>query len=62
MVVPFDFVRLPTIAVIGMILYHEPLDHWTLLGAVVIFSGIFLNVHAENRNSLATVSRHTHPE
>ncbi|WP_226688523.1 DMT family transporter [Ruegeria arenilitoris] len=61
-VVPFDFVRLPTIAVIGMILYHEPLDHWTLLGAVVIFSGIFLNVHAENRNSLATVSRHTHPE
>lgn len=61
-VVPFDFVRLPTIAVIGMILYHEPLDHWTLLGAVVIFSGIFLNVHAENRNSLATVSRHTHRE
>lgn len=58
-VVPFDFARLPTIAVVGMILYHEPLDHWTLLGAVVIFSGIFLNVHAENRNSLATASRHT---
>ncbi len=59
-VVPFDFARLPTIAVVGMILYREPLDHWTLLGAVVIFSGIFLNVHAENRNSLATVPRHTH--
>ena len=47
------------IAVVGMILYHEPVDHWTLLGALVIFSGIFLNVHAENRNSLATESRHS---
>ncbi|NVO55031.1 DMT family transporter [Rhodobacteraceae bacterium B1Z28] len=54
-VIPFDFARLPTIAVIGMILYHEPIDHWTLLGATVIFSGIFLNVWSENRNSLATV-------
>ncbi|MCA0926835.1 DMT family transporter [Ruegeria profundi] len=59
-VVPFDFARLPTIAVVGMILYQEPLDHWTLLGAAVIFSGIFLNVHAENRSRLATDSGHTH--
>lgn len=58
-VVPFDFARLPTIAIVGVILYHEPLDHWTLLGAVVIFSGIFLNVRAENRNSLATDSPNT---
>ncbi|WP_302477673.1 DMT family transporter [Ruegeria arenilitoris] len=58
-VVPFDFARLPTIAVVGMVLYHEPLDHWTLLGAAVIFSGIFLNVQAENRNSLATLSGDT---
>ncbi len=59
-VVPFDFARLPTIAVIGMLLYHEPLDHWTLLGAAVIFSGIFLIVWSENRNSLATVRADTH--
>ncbi|WP_419739717.1 DMT family transporter [Ruegeria sp.] len=59
-VVPFDFARLPTIAVVGMLLYHEPLDHWTLLGAAVIFSGIFLNVWSENRNSLATVRADTH--
>ncbi|WP_037307158.1 DMT family transporter [Ruegeria halocynthiae] len=58
-VVPFDFARLPTIAIVGMILYHEPLDHWTLLGAAVICAGIFLNVHSENRNTLATVSRDT---
>lgn len=53
-VVPFDFARLPTIAIVGMVLYHEPLDHWTLLGAAVIFVGIFLNVWSENRNNLAT--------
>ncbi len=53
-VVPFDFARLPTIAIVGMILYHEPLDQWTLLGAVVIFAGIFLNVWSENRNNSAT--------
>ncbi|SLN68854.1 DMT family transporter [Ruegeria meonggei] len=58
-VVPFDFARLPTIAIVSMILYHEPLDQWTLLGAVVIFSGIFLNVSAEKRNSLATLPKDT---
>ncbi|WP_299644533.1 DMT family transporter, partial [uncultured Ruegeria sp.] len=54
-VIPFDFARLPTIAVVGMILYHEPIDHWVLIGAAVIFSGIFLNIWSESRNSLATV-------
>lgn len=54
-VIPFDFARLPTIAVIGMILYHEPIDHWVLIGAAIIFAGIFLNIWSENRNSLATV-------
>lgn len=58
-VVPFDFARLPTIAIVGMILYNEPLDHWTLLGALVIFSGIFLNVHSENRIQSATVRQDT---
>ncbi len=58
-VVPFDFARLPTIAIVGMILYHEPLDHWTLLGAGVIFAGIFLNVWSENRNNSATPAHST---
>ncbi len=58
-VVPFDFARLPTIAFVGMILYNEPLDFWTLFGAAVIFSGIFLNVSAEKRNSLATLPQDT---
>ena len=34
-VVPIDFVRLPTIAVIGMLLYHEPLDLWVFVGDVL---------------------------
>ena len=56
-VVPFDFARLPTIAIVGMLLYHEPLDAWTLLGAAVIFAGIFLNVWSENRSNSATPQR-----
>ncbi|WP_121065341.1 DMT family transporter [Chachezhania antarctica] len=48
-VVPFDFVRLPVIAVIGMLLYGEALDLWVLAGAVVIFAGNYINIVAENR-------------
>lgn len=48
-VVPFDFVRLPTIAVIGMVFYAEPLDIWVLVGAAVIFGGNYLNIFAETR-------------
>jgi len=50
-VVPFDFVRLPAIAVIGMLLYNEPLDKWVLIGAMVIFFGIYLNILAETRKN-----------
>ncbi len=52
-VVPFDFARLPTIAIFGMILYNEPLDRWILTGAAVIFAGIFLNVWSESRNGVS---------
>ncbi|WP_246043962.1 DMT family transporter [Ruegeria sediminis] len=43
-VVPIDFARLPTIAVLGMLLYHEPLDIWVLVGAAVIFAGNYINI------------------
>ncbi|WP_170432951.1 DMT family transporter [Ruegeria arenilitoris] len=59
-VIPFDFARLPTIAIVGMLLYHEPLDQWTMLGAVVIFSGIFLNVWSEGRAGSGTLAKTTH--
>ncbi len=48
-VVPFDFVRLPTIAIVGMLLYGEPLDIWVLVGATVIFAGNYLNIFYETR-------------
>lgn len=54
-VVPFDFVRLPAIAVIGMIVYGEPLDIWVLVGAVVIFAGNYLNILAETRKNRVAV-------
>lgn len=48
-VVPFDFIRLPTIAVVGMLVYHEPLDPWVFAGAAVIFAGNYLNILAATR-------------
>ncbi len=48
-VVPFDFARLPTIAIVGMVLYGESLDIWVLLGAAVIFLANYLNILGETR-------------
>ena len=50
-VAPLDFVRLPAIAVVGMVLYEEPLDGWVFLGAAVIFAANYTNVLAENRRN-----------
>lgn len=46
-VMPIDFARLPTIAVVGMLLYGEPLDIWVFVGAAVIFAGNYLNILSE---------------
>ncbi len=46
-VVPLDFVRLPVIAVVGALIYAEPLDPFVLLGGAVIFAGIWINIRAE---------------
>lgn len=48
-VVPIDFIRLPTIAVIGMLVYGEVLDIWVFVGATVIFTGNYLNIWVETR-------------
>ena len=48
-VVPIDFVRLPAIAVIGMILYGEALDLWVFAGAAIIFAGNYINILSETR-------------
>ncbi|WP_227362685.1 DMT family transporter [Sedimentitalea arenosa] len=50
-VVPFDFARLPAIAIIGMLVYGEALDIWVLVGAMVIFGGNYMNILAETRRN-----------
>ena len=48
-VVPIDFLRLPLIAVVAALFFAEPLDPLVLIGGVVIFAGIFLNIRAQMR-------------
>ena len=50
-VVPIDFVRLPVIAIIGMLAYGEILDLWVLLGSGIIFASNYLNILSETRGS-----------
>ncbi|MBD3663147.1 DMT family transporter [Sulfitobacter sp. TSTF-M16] len=52
-VAPIDFVRLPVIAIIGMVLYNEALDIWVFVGALIIFGGNYLNIWSENRKTSA---------
>jgi drug/metabolite transporter (DMT)-like permease len=52
-VVPIDFVRLPVIAILGMLLYKEALDAWVFIGAAVIFAGNYLNIWFETRKTVA---------
>jgi len=48
-VVPIDFARLPVIAVVGMLVYNEPLDAGVFLGGAVILLANILNIRAANR-------------
>lgn len=48
-VMPIDFVRLPTIAIVGMLLYDEPLELIVFAGAALIFAGNYLNISHARR-------------
>lgn len=48
-VAPMDFLRLPIIALIGSVLYAEPLDPMVLAGGLVIILGNLLNLWGERR-------------
>ncbi|WP_375227655.1 DMT family transporter [Roseobacter sp. S98] len=50
-IVPVDFIRLPTIAIVGMLLYQEPLEIQVFIGALIIFTGNYLNLWAETRRT-----------
>jgi len=44
MVMPFDFIRLPLIAVIGFLFYDEALDPWVFAGGGLILFGAWLTI------------------
>jgi drug/metabolite transporter (DMT)-like permease len=50
-VMPIDFVRLPTIAVVGVLLYNEPLEVWVFVGAILIFAANYLNITSAMRQT-----------
>ena len=49
LVIPIDFLRLPMIAVIGIVFYGEPFSAYILLGAILMLAGNFYNIRAESR-------------
>lgn len=54
-VAPMDYLRLPLIAVVGLLAYGEPLDPMVLVGGVVIAAANIGNLLAERRRVSATI-------
>lgn len=50
-VVPIDFMRIPLITLVGVLLYGEAFDPMVLLGAGVTAAGIVWNIRAETRRA-----------
>ncbi len=48
-VAPMEFIRLPVITLVGMILYDEPFVWAVALGALLILGGNFINIRAERK-------------
>ena len=53
-VAPMDFLRLPLIAVVGVLLYDERLAPSLIVGAAVIVAANFLNIWGERRRRLGS--------
>jgi drug/metabolite transporter (DMT)-like permease len=49
LIVPIDFLRLPLIAVVGALVYSEPVEVTTFVGAAVIFAGTYYSLRRESR-------------
>lgn len=50
-VTPVDFARLPIIAILGMLLYDEPLQMSVFIGAIIIFTANYFNILVETRTA-----------
>jgi drug/metabolite transporter (DMT)-like permease len=46
-----DFVRLPLVAILGIIIFGESLEVWVFVGAAIIFSANYLNISSEARKN-----------
>ncbi|WP_407493165.1 DMT family transporter [Pseudooceanicola sp. MF1-13] len=46
---PMDFLRLPSAAIVGLLVYNEALDPFVLLGAAIIFGANYANIRGESR-------------
>ncbi len=57
-VAPMEFIRLPMMAVVGMLLYQEPIVFAVFLGGAIILAGNIVNVRAEqSRNRTENKAR-----
>ena len=46
-VIPFDFLRLPLIALLAFLIYSEPIDPMVFAGAALIIAGVIWNLRSE---------------
>jgi len=49
-VMPFDFARLPLVAVVGALFYDEAVSLYLIAGAAMIFAANYINILAETRS------------
>jgi drug/metabolite transporter (DMT)-like permease len=52
-VAPMEYFRLPVMAALGVVLYHEPLRATVFIGAALIIGGNLVNLRAETRRAPA---------
>ena len=48
-VAPMDFLRLPIIAAVGVLIYGEALELWVFVGGALVLVGNYGNLMAEQR-------------
>ena len=56
-VTPFEFLRLPLITFVGVVLYGEQLEWLVFLGAFIVLLANIMNIRAETRASKSAVSK-----
>ena len=49
LMMPVDFLRLPVIAFVGVLVYAEPIDVLVFVGAAIIFAGNYYSIRREGR-------------